>query len=345
MCGIAGIARLGGGIGPDDVAAVERMSAAERLRGPDDSGAYSDGYAALGHRRLSIIDVSAAGHQPMSNETGTVWVSYNGEIYNYKELRSELTRAGHQFRSQSDTEALAHGYEEWGEEGLLRRLRGMFAFAIYDAARRRLVLARDRLGIKPLYYFHDEKNGRLGFASQVRALLASGMAGVETDREALAGFLLLGSVPSPLTINRGVRCLPPGELLVVETGGARLRRYWDLESERARDGDAVAVQEELAGVLRDSMARHLVSDVPVGIFLSGGVDSAGLAALARPLQKRLKTVTISFEQKRSSTKRAKRGGSRSGSRRSITNRGWARRISSGSCRGYWARWISRRTTE
>src|SRR5437899_4886612 len=269
MCGIAGISRLGGAVGPEDLAAVERMTAAQRHRGPDDCGLFHDSHVGLGHRRLSILDVSAAGHQPMSNQNGTVWVSYNGEIYNYRELRGALLGAGHEFRSQSDTEVLVHGYEEWGEEGLLRKLRGMFAFVIYDQARRRLILARDRLGIKPLYYCFDEKTGRLGFASEVKALIAGGAAAARTDREALAGFLLLGSVPSPLTIYRGVRCLAPGAYLVAETGGVRELRYWELEFDTDRSLTVAA----LTAALKDSVARHLVSDVPVGIFLSGGVRS------------------------------------------------------------------------
>ncbi len=299
MCGIAGITKFKEGIGPGDVAVMEKMTAAQRHRGPDDSGMYNDAHAAIGHRRLSIIDISAAGRQPMANETGTVWVVYNGEIYNYRELGRELAIAGHEFSSQSDTEVLLHGYEEWGEDGLLRRLRGMFAFALYDKSRRRLILARDRLGIKPLYYSVNEETGRLGFASEVKAL--SGMVALETDRQALAGFLLLGSVPSPLTISSGVRCLPPGELLIADAGGVRTRRYWDLvfTEPPAPDADASGrsiIVAALKEALRDSVARHLVSDVPVGIFLSGGVDSAGLVALARPVQERLKTVTIAFDE-------------------------------------------------
>ena len=293
MCGIAGIFRLEGTIGGDDRAVVEQMTSAQRHRGPDDCGLHQDEHAVLGHRRLSIIDVSASGHQPMANETQGVWVIYNGEIYNFRELQRELAAASHDFQSLTDTEVLVHGYEEWGEEGLLRRLRGMFAFAIYDVPRRRLFLARDRLGIKPLYYFVDPKSQRIGFASEVKALLAGGLVSNKTNREALAGFLLFGSVPAPSTIVQGVECLLPGHYLVAETGGVRTKRYWDFGC-AATNPVGVA---QLAGVLRDAVARHLVSDVPLGIFLSGGVDSAGLAALARPAQERLKTVTISFEER------------------------------------------------
>jgi asparagine synthase (glutamine-hydrolysing) len=289
MCGIAGVVRFGNPIMASDVDAVARMSEAQTHRGPDGAGSYHDSHVAFGHRRLSIIDVSEAGKQPMCNETGTIWVTYNGEIYNYRELRSELVSAGHAFASQADTEVLVHGYEEWGGDGLLKRLRGMFAFALYDAARRRVILARDRLGIKPLYYTRDPRTERLGFASEVKALLRGGLAEAETDRKALAGFLLFGSVPSPRTIVRDVECLLPGHYLVADERGIETRRYWDLEFDRPRETDAALLPE----VLQDAMRRHLVSDVPVGVFLSGGVDSAGLVALAK---QRLNTLTISFSE-------------------------------------------------
>lgn len=289
MCGIAGIINFTRQIGDSEAVAVDRMTAAQYHRGPDDCGSFRDANAVFGHRRLSIIDTSVAGHQPMTGETAQVWVTYNGEIYNHRELREELLAAGHAFRSNSDTEVLVHGYEEWGEAGLLGKLRGMFAFALYDSVRHRAILARDRLGIKPLYYWFDSTSGCLGFASEVKAIVAGGLVPKETDREALAGFLLLGSVPSPLTINREVQCLLPGHYLIAEGGAVRITRYWDLDyaTDSLQPG-------RLAEVLREAVARHLVSDVPLGIFLSGGVDSAGLVALARPAQSRLKTLTIGF---------------------------------------------------
>ena len=248
------------------------MTSAQRHRGPDANGFYSDWRIALGHRRLSIIDVSIAANQPMSNEDGSVRVVYNGEVYNYRELRSQLTSKGHLFRSQSDTEVIVHGYEQWGIEGLLERLHGMFAFGLYDS-RRGLILARDRMGIKPLYYFSSGE--MLLFASEVKALVASGPVPNEKDSEALAGFLLMGSVPAPLTIVRNVWCLPPGHYLAWDNGGVQIRKYWDLQFDADNDP-----QEDLSGVLEDVVARHLVSDVPVGVFLSGGVDSVALVALA-----------------------------------------------------------------
>src|SRR5690242_6599493 len=238
MCGIAGLFRGEGGVGPEDVAAVERATAAQSHRGPDDSDFYRDERVVLGHRRLSIIDLSPLGRQPMSNEDGTVWVIYNGEIYNYRELRPELIARGHIFRSNSDTEILLHGYEEWGIEGLLQRLRGMYALALYDSRKGCCLLARDRFGIKPLYYC--QSRGALAFASEVKALVRSGLAPEERNREAIIGFLLFGSVPSPLTSVKGVECLPAGHYLLAGRKGNSVHKYWDMRPEAARDGKSEA---------------------------------------------------------------------------------------------------------
>jgi asparagine synthase (glutamine-hydrolysing) len=291
MCGIAGIVSFERALGETGLDAVRQMTEAEHHRGPDGCGLFHDSHVTFGHRRLSIIDTSEAGKQPMSNETGTVWVTYNGEIYNFRELRGQLVAAGHTFVSQSDTEVLVHGYEEWREEGLLRRLQGMFAFAIYDASRSRVILARDRLGIKPLYYTRDDRTGCLGFASEVKALLRGGLAAADMDRKALGGFLLFGSVPAPQTIVQNVRCLLPGHYLAVEPGSFDIRPYWKVDFDPTGDPDLPPLSE----VLRAAAERHLVSDVPLGIFLSGGVDSAGLVALASSNQN-LKTLTISFSE-------------------------------------------------
>lgn len=298
MCGIAGLFRAGGGIGPEDVRAVERATAAQRHRGPDDSGIYEDSRAVLGFRRLSIIDLSPAGHQPMSNEDGSVWVVYNGEIYNYRELRPELLARGHVFRSQADTEILLHGYEEWGIEGLLERLRGMYALALYDSRKARCILARDRFGIKPLYYYRAGE--KVAFASEVKALVRSGLAPDEPNREGIIGFMLFGAVPSPLTSVRGVECLPPGHYLVAGREGISVHQYWDMHAEAA--GSGAESEADLAAVLQDAVSRHLISDVPVGMFLSGGVDSAGLVALAKQAfykerGARLSTLTVFFDEK------------------------------------------------
>jgi asparagine synthase (glutamine-hydrolysing) len=295
MCGIAGVFRRGGAVGPEDVAAVERATSVQSHRGPDDSGIYRDSRAVLGHRRLSIIDLSPSGHQPMSNEDGTVWVTYNGEIYNYRELRPELSSRGHSFRSNSDTEILIHGYEEWGIEGLLQRLRGMYAFGLYDWRQARCILARDRFGIKPLYYCQPAGQEVVAFASEVKALVRSGLSRGERNREGIVGFLLFGSVPAPLTSIEGVECLLPGHYLVAGREGVSVHKYWDLNPEPLRRGEET--EGDLGATLQDSVARHLISDVPAGIFLSGGVDSAGLVALAKRASARLSTLTVVFDEK------------------------------------------------
>ena len=285
-----------GAVGAEDVAAVERASSAQAHRGPDDSGIYRDERAVLGFRRLSIIDLSASGHQPMCNEDGTVWVIFNGEIYNYRELRPELQARGHRLKSSSDTEILLHGYEEWGIDGLLERLRGMYAFALYDARQACCFLARDRLGIKPLYYIQPPGRDTLAFASEVKTLVAAGLAPAERDRDGLIGFLLFGSVPSPLTSTRHVRCLMPGHYLVASRDGCSIRRYWDLNSETDDRSSKQETEEDLKRLLEDSVTRHLISDVPLGVFLSGGVDSAGLVALASRNGQRLATLTVVFDE-------------------------------------------------
>ena len=296
MCGIAGLFRASG-VSEEDKHAVSRMTAAQAHRGPDDGGLHAATHAVLGHRRLSILDLSASGHQPMSNEDGSIWVTYNGEIYNQRELRRELVRAGHDFRSTTDTEVLVHGYEQWGIDGLLTRLRGMFAFGLYDP-RRGLLLARDRLGIKPLYYFAAGET--VLFASEVKALLRSGLVPEERDRKALAGFLIAGAVPSPLTIIKGVRCLPPGHWVDCSRQAVPLtvQKYWDLDCSPNYGG---ADTSDIRICLDDAVRRHFASDVPVGVFLSGGVDSAGLVAVAsrvlQPDAGALVTLTVTFDER------------------------------------------------
>jgi asparagine synthase (glutamine-hydrolysing) len=299
MCGIAGIfdAR---GVSAQSAEAVSRMTEAQIHRGPDADGLYVGDRAVLGHRRLSILDLSDAGRQPMSNEDGTVWTVFNGEIYNYRELRGELIAAGHAFRSASDTEVLIHGYEQWGIERLLGKLRGMFAFAVYDVRiglGNRLILARDRMGIKPLYYHQGA--GFLVFASEVKALLRSGIVPAERDRNALAGFLMAGAVPEPLTAIKGIRCLPPGHWGEWKDGRTIVRKYWDLACPPAAYTNAS--QPELRRLLEDTVRRHLISDVPLGVFLSGGVDSAGLVALASRVRGNegdpLITLTVVFDER------------------------------------------------
>jgi asparagine synthase (glutamine-hydrolysing) len=288
MCGICGIASANGSADADRVAA---MSATLVHRGPDSFGEYSDGTVALAARRLSIIDLET-GDQPIPNEDGTVHVVQNGEIYNYRELRCELERAGHRFRTQGDTEVLLHLYEEHGDR-FAEKLRGMFAIAIWDAPRRRLVLARDRFGIKPLYYRDDNE---LAFASELRALPRG-----EIDLDALEAFLAFNSIPAPLTIFREVRKLPPGHLLLWEDGRVRLERFArpaPVPLAELRDDEEPELVEELRSRVRDSVRAHLVSDVPVGVLLSGGVDSSFLAALAaQESSEPLRTFSIGFEER------------------------------------------------
>jgi len=268
------------------------MSATLVHRGPDSDGTFVDGPVGLAARRLAIIDLET-GDQPQANEDSTIHVVQNGELYNYRELRAELEGAGHRFRSHGDTEVLAHLYEQDGL-GFARRLRGMFAVALWDAPRRRLVLARDRYGIKPLYY--RETGDSLEFASELRALPRG-----EIDLDALEAFLAFNSIPAPLTIFRDTRKLPPGHLLLWENGQARLERYArpaPAAADELRTDDEAELIEELRARLRDSVRAHLVSDVPVGVLLSGGIDSSALAALAaEETTEPLRTFSIGFEER------------------------------------------------
>jgi asparagine synthase (glutamine-hydrolysing) len=291
MCGICGVAGVGA-----ELAVVREMN--ERLvhRGPDSDGAFAEDGVALAMRRLSIIDLEG-GDQPIANEDGSVVVVQNGEIYNYRELRRELERRGHRFATHSDTEVLVHLYEEHGED-FAARLRGMFALAIWDRRERRLLLARDRFGIKPLYYRLRE--GTLSFASELKALLRQPGFSREIDPRAVAAFLAFNSIPAPLTIFAEARKLPAGTLAVWQGGELRRRRYArpaPVEAERARRGPAGQLAEELRETLRRSVRAHLEADVPVGVLLSGGVDSAGLAALAAGEQDEpVKTFSVGFEE-------------------------------------------------
>src|SRR5438552_4694669 len=286
MCGICGIASGRGPVDPDRLAA---MSATLVHRGPDSDGAFVDNSIGLAARRLAIIDL-AEGNQPIANEDGTVVVVQNGEIYNYRELAHELVRTGHRFRTHSDTEVLVHAYEEWGLK-FAERLRGMFAVAVWDIPEQRLVLARDRYGIKPLYYRSDR--GELEFASELRALPRG-----EIDLDALEAYLTFNSVPAPFSIFRDVRKLPPGHMLVWD-GQVRLHRYArPAPTMETREDDEAELVEELRARLRDSVRAHLVSDVPVGVLLSGGVDSCTLAALAaEEADQPLRTFSIGCEER------------------------------------------------
>jgi asparagine synthase (glutamine-hydrolysing) len=290
MCGIAGIIVPENAQLNDMRGALEKMRAAQHHRGPDDTGAYWDEHARIGFAncRLAIRDLSRAGHMPMC--AGHVCITYNGEIYNADALRAELQRYGHRFQSHSDTEVILRGYVHW-KEGVLDRLRGMFAFAIYDAGTHTLLLARDPLGIKPLYYSHTAP---FCFASELSAFTKAGVTSRVIDDIALSAFLQLGSIPAPLTIYRDIAALPPGHYALVRRrggGAVELRRYWTLAQSTTQ-----ATVPDVKTALAEAVVSHLVSDVPVGAFLSGGLDSSSVVALAmRASEQPLRTCSIAFE--------------------------------------------------
>lgn len=297
MCGICGIARVDGSSAKADAGELGRMSASLAHRGPDSDGVVFDGPVGLAARRLSVIDLEH-GDQPIAGEHGDVHVVQNGEILNYRELREELRRAGHEFRTEGDTEVLAHGYEQWGLD-LAERLRGMFAIAIWDRREERLVLARDRFGIKPLVYSED--TARLCFASDLRALRLAPGFGDRVDFDALQSYLAFNSIPGAQTIYEGARKLPAGHLLVWKPGGrteiSRYARPGPVERDRLSDQPEDELADELLAALRDSVRAHLVADVPVGVLLSGGVDSGSLAALAsQESGERISTFSIGFSE-------------------------------------------------
>ena len=294
MCGICGVAGGDPTLGRELVAG---MCGAMVHRGPDDEGSVQLDGVTLGMRRLSIIDIEG-GHQPIHNEDSTVWVVQNGEIYNHLDLRKLLEAAGHTFATQSDTEVLVHGYEEWGE-ALLERLNGMFAFAILDRRRKRMLLARDRMGIKPLHYAVDGK--RLVFASELKALLCDPELRRDIDPVALDEYLALEFVPSPRSIVLGISKLPPAHMLewFLGSGMHRLHRYWapTLGEDDGGSGDVDERADELRGVMRESVRKELISDVPLGVFLSGGIDSSAVTAMMSQLGTDVKSFSVGFAER------------------------------------------------
>jgi asparagine synthase (glutamine-hydrolysing) len=295
MCGIAGILREPGErVDPADLRTLARALA---HRGPDDEGFHTDGNLGLAHRRLSILDLSPAGHQPMCNEDGSVWVVYNGQLFDFAPVRARLEGQGHIFRSRTDTEVLVHLYEEKGCD-LVDDVDGMFAFALWDAPRRRLLLARDRAGIKPLVY--AETPGGLVFASEVRALLSLPWLPRDVDPLGIVRYLYQSSVPGEASVIRGIRKLPPGHRLIAEEGGSRVERYWSLEDGRGDDGGSLdAAADELLSRLGTAVRSHLVADVPVGAFLSGGLDSTAVTHAAfGAVGPTLQTFSIRFADQR-----------------------------------------------
>ncbi len=298
MCGIAGI------VGLADRNVIEAMIEVQAHRGPDDRGIFVDDahQVALGNCRLSILDLSSAGHMPLRFSNERLWITHNGEVYNFRLLRAELARKGYVFTSGTDTEVILTAYVEWGAE-CLSRLRGMFAFAIYDGrerdGRERLFLARDRFGIKPLYW--AQIGGVFLFASELKGLLASGLINRRLDHQAIWDYLSLGSVPPPRTMLVGVRALPPGHYMVVQQGKVRIEQYWDLYKppEQSNPLASLTLSEaalELRRLLEEATHLHMLADVPVGAFLSGGVDSTAIVGLmSRQVSRSLKTYSIGFE--------------------------------------------------
>ena len=298
MCGICGVWNYDSGrpvVRPD----LERMRDTIAHRGPDDVGCYFDDRAGLGlgFRRLSIIDLSPAGHQPMSNEDGSIWIVFNGEIYNYQELRGELEKAGHRFTSATDTETILHGYEEWGLD-VVQHLRGMFAYALWDSVRRRLVLARDRVGVKPLFYHAG--SGRLAFGSEIKAVLNSLDSLPKPNVEAIYDYLTYNYIPAPKTAYENVCKLPAGHFLVVEDGRIQSHAYWDVSLEKRGDVSEADAVDAARAALTDAVSSHLIADVPVGVFLSGGMDSSSIAVIMAGLQTTpVETFSIGFDSQES----------------------------------------------
>ena len=292
MCGIAGIVDLDG-LEPTDGVAVGRMTAALRHRGPDDAGSFLDDRAALGHARLSIIDL-AAGHQPMCNEDESIWIAFNGEIYNFPELYPRLQARGHQFRTRCDTEAILHLYEDHGER-CVDHLQGMFAFAIWDQKQRRLLLARDRIGIKPLYY--QQVGNRLLFGSELKAILAVPGVPRRIDPAALQDYLTFLWIPAPKTIFEGIGKLPAGHTATLDDHGFRVCQYWDLSFPEPSHASEATLRGQFLDQFQAAVRSHQLGDVPVGAFLSGGLDSSAVVALmSRPDAGPVVTNSIGFDE-------------------------------------------------
>lgn len=291
MCGITGYYQFKRSNQP--LPDLKKMNWVLAHRGPDDEGFHQSPGIGLAHRRLSIIDLSSAGRQPMSNEDGTVYVTYNGEVYNFKGLREELIRFGHRFTSTSDTEVIVHGYEQWGMD-LPGKLRGMFAFAVWDNDRKRMFLVRDHFGIKPLYY--TRSNGIFVFASEIKSLLTVAGLSRDIDPIGLDRYLSFLYIPEPETIFRDIKALPAGHMMTVTPDGIDVRRYWRFKPRINTSLSENAAIRKIRDGFEDSVKSMLVADVPVGVFLSGGLDSTGILAMAaRHVREPIQTFTVGFD--------------------------------------------------
>ncbi|MFQ5709115.1 MAG: asparagine synthase (glutamine-hydrolyzing) [bacterium] len=291
MCGICGVSYFDRAYQVDEPLILSMCDAIQH-RGPDDDGWYVKGNTAVGMRRLSIIDL-ATGHQPISNEDGTIWIVFNGEIYNYLELRTDLEKKGHKFRTRTDTEAIVHAYEEYGDD-CPSKLNGMFGFAIFDERRQTLFLARDRLGIKPLYYYCDSR--KFAFASELKSILQIKDVPRNVDLQALDIFMTFEYIPAPHSILQNISKLPPGHTLTLRDGKLHVKRYWELQFDE-KQVDENELSEQLLDLLQDAVKIRLMSDVPLGAFLSGGIDSSSVVALmSRSMNQPVKTFSIGFEE-------------------------------------------------
>jgi asparagine synthase (glutamine-hydrolysing) len=298
MCGIAGIV-ASDRLDEDDRARALLMRDVLTHRGPDGAGLHADAQALLAHRRLSIVDL-AGGHQPLCNERETIWVTYNGEIYNHADVRRELEANGHQYRTRSDTETIVHAYEQWGDD-CVTRFRGMFAFAIWDAPQRRLLLVRDRLGVKPLYW--ARAGSRLLFASEIKAILESGLVAAEPNEAVLSEVLATRYTAGAETLFKNIYKLLPGHRLVFEHGQVRIEKYWDVPLDGPDpELEALGVRAivmRFRDLLQESVRLRLMADVPLGMFLSGGIDSSAVAALmAREVNRPIETFSVAFADRR-----------------------------------------------
>src|SRR3990172_92374 len=292
MCGIVGIlSRTGTQINESDIAAMR-----DQLihRGPDSLGIHMNATCGLGHSRLSIIDLSASGNQPMSNESGNVWITFNGEIYNFVELRKELELRGHKFRSRTDTEVIIHGYEQWGED-CVKRFNGMFAIALWDDSRKRIFLARDRLGVKPLFYYFDSR--WLLFASEIKSILKFHAVDRQLDRQAISDFLSMNYVPLPRTPFQKIKSLLPGHYLIHENDNTTIQKYWDIECGAREIKDEEELASQLEEIIEQSVRKRMIADVPLGAFLSGGLDSSSIVYFMRKYSTApLKTFNVAFDE-------------------------------------------------
>lgn len=294
MCGIVGIIDLESKVESETLI---RMRDTLSHRGPDGAGIYlsADSKVGLGHRRLSIIDLSSAGRQPMCNENRRIWVTYNGEIYNFQTLREELIKKGHTFKSQTDTEIIIHSYEQWGEECVSRFI-GMFSFAIYDENKEKLFLARDRFGIKPLFYYWDGE--RFLFGSEIKAIIAHPMVKRDIDSSAIYDYLTYLYIPTPKTIYKNIRKLPPAHTLTFDTNDLDIKEYWDVDFKSNEDLNENECINLVNRYLNESVKMQLISDVPVGVFLSGGLDSSIVTAkMCNIIKAPVKTFSIGFDVK------------------------------------------------